>query len=152
MIGKRSFMARREQMERKWFVVDATDKSLGRLAAQVARVLQGKHKPTYTPHVDCGDFVIIINAEKVKLTGRKAEQSVLYRHSGYKGSLKATPYGVMLEKKPERLVEKVVWGMVPKTRLGRSMIKKLKVYAGENHPHGAQQPEVWNDVLKGDKA
>jgi len=152
MIGKRSFMAKREQMDRKWLVVDATDKTLGRLAAQVARVLQGKHKPTYTPHVDCGDFVIVINAEKVKLTGRKAEQSVVYRHSGYKGSLKAIPYGVMIEKKPERLVERVVWGMVPKTRLGRSMMKKLKVYAGENHPHAAQQPEVWNDVLKGDKA
>lgn len=142
MIGTRSFMAKRENVERKWYVIDATDKHLGRLAVQVARVLSGKHKPTYTPHVDCGDFVIVVNAEKVGLTGKKREQSTIKRYSGYPGGLKSLTYGQVLERRPERLVERVVWGMIPKTKLGRDMYRKLKVYAGPSHPHAAQQPEV----------
>lgn len=142
MIGTRSFMAKRETVERKWYVIDATDKHLGRLAVQVARILTGKHKPTYTPHVDCGDFVIVINAEKVGLTGKKREQSTIRRYSGYPGGLKTLTYAQVLERRPERLVERVVWGMVPKTKLGRDMYRKLKVYAGPSHPHAAQQPET----------
>lgn len=141
MIGTRSFMAKRETVERKWYVIDATDKRLGRLAVQVARILTGKHKPTYTPHVDCGDFVIVVNAEKVGLTGKKREQSTIRRYSGYPGGLKTLTYAQVLERRPERLVERVVWGMVPKTKLGRDMYRKLKVYAGPSHPHAAQQPE-----------
>lgn len=141
MIGTRSFMAKRENVERKWYVIDATDKHLGRLAVQVARILSGKHKPTYTPHVDCGDFVIVVNAEKVGLTGKKREQSTIKRYSGYPGGLKSLTYGEILERRPERLVERVVWGMIPKTKLGRDMYRKLKVYAGPSHPHAAQQPE-----------
>lgn len=142
MIGTRSFMAKRENVERKWYVIDATDKHLGRLAVQVARILSGKHKPTYTPHVDCGDFVIVVNAEKVGLTGKKREQSTIKRYSGYPGGLKSLTYGQILERRPERLVERVVWGMIPKTKLGRDMYRKLKVYAGPSHPHTAQQPET----------
>lgn len=141
MIGTRSFMAKRENVERKWYVIDATDKHLGRLAVQVARILSGKHKPTYTPHVDCGDFVIVVNAEKVGLTGKKRDQSTIKRYSGYPGGLKSLTYGEILQRRPERLVERVVWGMIPKTKLGRDMYRKLKVYAGPSHPHAAQQPE-----------
>lgn len=142
MIGTRSFMAKRETVERKWYVIDATDKHLGRLAVQVARILSGKHKPTYTPHVDCGDFVIVVNAEKVGLTGKKREQSTIKRYSGYPGGLKSLTYAEVLTRRPERLVERVVWGMIPKTKLGRDMYRKLKVYAGPSHPHTAQQPEA----------
>ena len=142
MIGTRTFVAKREEVERKWYVIDAADKHLGRLAVQVARILTGKHKPTYTPHVDTGDFVIVINADKVGLTGKKAEQSKLYKYSGYQGGLKTTTYGEVLKKHPARLIERVVWGMLPKTKLGRSMYTKLKVYAGNAHPHSAQQPET----------
>ena len=150
MVSGRSFMAKREEMERKWLVVDAADKPLGRLATEVARVLMGKHKPTYTPHVDCGDFVVVVNASKVALTGRKAEQKRLYRHTGYPGHLRSVTAGHMREKQPERLVERVIWGMLPKTKLGRSMYRKLKVYGEATHPHEAQQPETWNVVLEGD--
>lgn len=142
MIGTRTFMAKRENVERKWYVIDATDKHLGRLAVQVARILSGKHKPTYTPHVDCGDFVIVVNAEKVGLTGRKRQQSTIKSYSGYPGGLKSLTYAQVLERRPERLVERVVWGMIPKTKLGRDMYRKLKVYAGPAHPHAAQQPEA----------
>jgi len=141
MIGTRTFMAKRENVERKWFVIDATDKHLGRLAVQIARILSGKHKPTYTPHVDCGDFVIVVNAEKVGLTGKKREQSTIKRYSGYPGGLKSQTYAQILERRPEHLVERVVWGMIPKTKLGRDMYRKLKVYAGPGHPHKAQKPE-----------
>jgi large subunit ribosomal protein L13 len=141
MIGTRSFMAKGETVERKWYIIDATDKHLGRLAVQVARILSGKHKPTYTPHVDTGDFVVIINAEKVGLTGKKSEQSVIRHHTGYFGGLKTQTYGQVIESHPERLIEKVVWGMLPKTKLGRDMYRKLKVYAGPHHPHEAQKPE-----------
>ena len=142
MIGTRTFVAKREEVERKWYVIDATDKHLGRLAVQVARILIGKHKPTYTPHVDTGDFVVVVNADKVGMTGKKREQSKLYHYSGYPGGLKATTYGEVLKKHSGRLIERVVWGMLPKTKLGRAMYKKLKVYPGAAHPHAAQCPET----------
>ena len=141
MIGTRSFMAKGEEVERKWYIIDAENKPLGRLAVQVARILSGKHKPTYTPHVDAGDFVVVINAEKVGLTGNKLTQSTISKHSGHPGGLKVLTYKQILERRPERLVERVVWGMLPKTKLGRDMYRKLKVYAGAAHPHAAQKPE-----------
>ena len=141
MIGTRSFMAKGEEVERKWYIIDAENKPLGRLAVQVARILSGKHKPTYTPHVDTGDFVVVINAEKVGLTGNKLTQSTISKHSGHPGGLKVLTYKQILERRPERLVERVVWGMLPKTKLGRDMYRKLKVYAGTAHPHAAQKPE-----------
>ncbi|AER66166.1 LSU ribosomal protein L13P [Thermovirga lienii DSM 17291] len=139
MVTNKTFMAKPGTIERKWYLIDAAGKPLGRLAAEVAKILQGKHRPTYTPHVDTGDFVVVINADKVVLTGKKDKQSFVYRHSGYKGGLKAVPFGVYMEKAPDRLVEKVVKGMLPKTKL--KFHKKLKVYAGPNHPHAAQKPE-----------
>ncbi|RMH95184.1 MAG: 50S ribosomal protein L13 [Calditrichaeota bacterium] len=126
---------------RKWYVVDATDMVLGRLASEIARILQGKHKPTYAPHQDVGDFVIVVNASKVRLTGRKAEQKVYFRHSGYPGGGKLIPFRRMLAKRPEYVIEHAVRLMLPKNALGRKMFKKLKVYAGDSHPHQAQQPE-----------
>jgi large subunit ribosomal protein L13 len=126
---------------RKWYVVDATDRTLGRLASQVASRLRGKHQPSFTPHADTGDFVVVINAEKVKLTGRKWEQKTYYRHSGYMGGIKAITAKKLREKRPEDLVRYAVWGMLPKNRLGRQLYKKLKVYAGTDHPHEAQQPQ-----------
>ncbi len=142
MHGYKTFMAKPKDIEkeRKWYLVDATDVPLGRLAARVAQILMGKHKPNYTPHVDTGDFVIVVNASNLKLTGKKAAQSVIYRYSGYKGGLKEIPYNVLLEKRPERLVEIVVKGMLPRNRLRYE--RKLKVYAGPDHPHEAQKPEV----------
>ena len=130
-------------IQRAWHVIDAEDVVLGRLATQVATLLRGKHKPTYAPHVDTGDFVIIVNAGKVVLTGNKREQSFAYRHSGYPGGLKKRSFGELLETKPERLLEKVVRGMLPKNKLGRAQGKKLKVYAGPDHPHAAQQPKPY---------
>ena len=138
----KSFMAHPSNIERKWFVVDATDKTLGRLAAEVAKVLRGKHKPTFTPHMDTGDNVIIINADKVKLTGKKLTQKVYFRHSGYLGGDKYTLAKDMLEKNPTRMVEFAVRGMIPKNRLGEQIFKKLHVYAGAEHPHAAQMPEA----------
>jgi large subunit ribosomal protein L13 len=125
---------------RQWHVIDATDVVLGRLASQTARLLRGKHKPIFAPHLDTGDFVIIVNASKVALTGKKRTDKLAYRHSGYPGGLTATPYSVLLEKRPERVIEKAVKGMLPHTSLGRQMAGKLKVYAGPEHPHQAQQP------------
>ena len=141
MIGTRSFMAKGEEVERNWYIIDAENNPLGRLAVQVARILSGKHKPTYTPHVDTGDFVIVVNAGKVGLTGNKLTQSTISKHSGHPGGLKVLTYKQILERRPERLVERVVWGMLPKTKLGRDMYRKLKVYAGAAHPHAAQKPE-----------
>ena len=138
----KSLMANPSNIERKWFVVDATDKTLGRLAAEVAKVLRGKHKPTFTPHMDTGDNVIIINADKVKLTGKKLTQKVYFRHSGYLGGDKYTLAKDMLEKNPTRMVEFAVRGMIPKNRLGEQIFKKLHVYAGAEHPHAAQMPEA----------
>jgi len=126
---------------RKWYVVDAADRTLGRLASQVASRLRGKHQPSFTPHADTGDFIVVINAEKVKLTGRKWEQKTYYRHSGYMGGIKAITAQKLREKRPEDLVRYAVWGMLPKNRLGRQLYKKLKVYAGTDHPHEAQQPQ-----------
>ncbi len=126
---------------RRWYVVDATDRTLGRLASQIASRLRGKHQPIFTPHADTGDFIIVINAEKIRLTGRKWQQKVYYRHSGYIGGLKSITAKKLREKKPENLVRHAVWGMLPKNRLGRKLYKKLKVYAGENHPHESQQPQ-----------
>ena len=134
----RSFMATKNTVVRSWYIVDAADKPLGRVASAVAMILMGKNKPTYTPHVDCGDFVVIINAEKVKLTGAKRENAKVYNYSGYPSGLRVRTYGEVLDKQPEYLIEKVVKGMLPKTRL--KLWRKLKVYAGPKHPHAAQQP------------
>ena len=135
----RTYTPKPGDVQRDWYVVDATDVVLGRLASQVAILLRGKHKPTFAPHVDGGDFVIIINADKVALSGNKRETKMAYRHSGYPGGLTATPYGEFLDTKPERAVEKAVRGMIPKTSLGRDQMTHLKVYAGSEHPHTAQQ-------------
>ena len=135
----RTYTPKPGDVQRDWHVVDATDVVLGRLASQVAILLRGKHKPTFAPHVDGGDFVIIINADKVALSGNKRETKLAYRHSGYPGGLTATPYGEFLDTKPERAVEKAVRGMIPKTSLGRTQMTHLKVYAGSEHPHTAQQ-------------
>jgi large subunit ribosomal protein L13 len=134
--------AKKDEIERKWYVIDAKDAVLGKLAVKVATCLRGKNKPVFTPNVDTGDFVIVINAEKVRLTGKKITDKVYYHHSGYIGGIKAQTAKELLEKKPERIVEKAVWGMLPKNRLGRTMIKKLKVYKGAEHPHKAQAPEI----------
>ena len=133
--------AKKGEVTKKWYVFDATDKVLGRLATRIAIYLRGKHKPIFTPHVDTGDFVIVVNAGKVKLTGNKLEDKVYYRHSGYPGGIKAETAKVRLSSKPETVIMDAVWGMLPKNRLGRAMLKKLKVYRGANHPHEAQQPE-----------
>ncbi|GAB4184333.1 MAG: 50S ribosomal protein L13 [Calditrichia bacterium] len=128
--------------DRKWYVVDATGISLGRLATRIATILRGKHKPYWAPHQDCGDFVVVVNASKVRLTGNKAEYKYYFRHSFYPGGASYIPFKQMLEKHPERIIEKAVWGMLPKNALGRKMVKKLKVYGGAEHPHTAQQPET----------
>ncbi len=138
----KTYTARPEDIEREWFLVDAEGKTLGRLASEIAQVLRGKHKPIYTPHLDCGDYVIVVNAEKVQVTGRKLDQKMYYRHSGYPGGLKSISLRNQLQKHPERVLEAAVRGMLPKNRLGRKMFKKLKVYAGDSHPHQAQQPRV----------
>ncbi|MBO8126489.1 MAG: 50S ribosomal protein L13 [Firmicutes bacterium] len=139
---KTTYMAKPGDVQRNWYVVDAEGKTLGRLAAKVASILRGKHKPTYTPHVDTGDNVIIINADKVVLTGKKATNKMVYRHTQYPGGIKAKPYGKALADNPERTIRRTVWGMLPHNRLGRKMIKKLFIYAGPEHPHAAQKPEV----------
>ena len=137
----KSYMARPLEVERKWYVVDAEGKHLGRLATQIVRVLRGKNKPQYTPHVDVGDFVVVVNADRVAVTGRKAEQRVYRRHSGYPGGMKETSYEQMLARKPTEILRKAVYGMMPKTRLARKQFKKLKIYAGPEHPHAAQAPQ-----------
>ena len=137
----KSYMARPLEVERKWYVVDAEGKHLGRLATEIARVLRGKTKVQYTPHVDVGDFVIVVNADRVVVTGRKAEQRVYRRHSGYPGGMKETSYEQMLARKPTEILRKAVFGMMPKTRLARKQFKKLKIYAGPEHPHVAQDPQ-----------
>ncbi|GFR38821.1 50S ribosomal protein L13 [Insulibacter thermoxylanivorax] len=138
-----TYMAKPNEVERKWYIIDAEGKTLGRLASEAASILRGKHKPQFTPHVDTGDFVIIINAEKIQVTGNKLRDKFYYRHSGYPGGLKKTSLNDMLRKRPERVIEHAVYGMLPKNRLGNALKKKLKVYAGPEHPHAAQQPEVW---------
>ncbi|MBE0476823.1 MAG: 50S ribosomal protein L13 [Coriobacteriia bacterium] len=136
----KTYHAKPGEVEREWLVVDATDVVLGRLASEVAQILKGKRKPTYTPHVDTGDFVIVVNASKVRLTGNKLESKKLYRHSGYIGGLKEVPVSRLLATRPERVIEHAVKGMLPKNTLGRQMARKLKVYAGPDHPHEAQKP------------
>ncbi|WP_084961827.1 50S ribosomal protein L13 [Thermoactinospora rubra] len=136
----RTYSPKPADVQRQWYVIDATDVVLGRLASHVAALLRGKHKPIFAPHVDTGDFVIVINADKVALSGNKLEQKKAYRHSGYPGGLRSVTYGELMEKRPEKAVEKAVKGMLPKNSLGRKMAKKLKVYAGAEHPHQAQKP------------
>ncbi len=133
---------REQDVERSWYVIDAENKTLGRLATEIARRLRGKHKPEYTPHVDTGDYIIVVNAEKVRVTGKKETDKIYWRHSGYPGGIRGTSVGTMRETHPERIIEKAVKGMLPKNPLGRAMYRKLKVYAGPEHPHTAQQPET----------
>ena len=140
---KTTFMANPATVERKWYVIDAEDKTLGKIASEVASILRGKKKPIYTPHVDTGDYVIVINAEKVRVTGKKEEQKIYKSHSGYPGGLKETTLRELRAKKPEEIIRHAVKGMMPKGKLGRQMFKKLKVYAGPEHPHTAQNPEEW---------
>lgn len=139
----KSFMAKTNEIDRKWYIIDAEGKVLGRLATEVANILSGKNKPIYTPHVDTGDYVIIINAEKIKLTGKKLQQKKYSYHTGYPGGLKQVSYDKLIVDKPEKIIELAVKGMLPKSSLGRNMIKKLKVYSGAEHNHQAQQPEIY---------
>ena len=140
----RTFTPKADDITREWVIIDATDIVLGRLASQAATLLRGKHKPEFANHVDTGDFVIVVNAEKVALTGQKLQKKMAYRHSGYPGGLRAIPYSKLLETHPERAVEKAVRGMLPKTTLGRGQLSKLKVYAGPEHPHAAQKPKTFD--------
>jgi large subunit ribosomal protein L13 len=138
----RTYQATAQDRERGWFVVDAEGKTLGRLATQIANVLRGKRKPTYTPHVDVGDFVIVVNAEKIVVTGKKLEDKRYWRHSGYPGGIRFQTLGTLLEKRPEEVIRRAVKGMLPRNRLARQQLRKLKVYAGPEHPHQAQKPET----------
>ena len=146
----RTYSPKAGEVTRAWHVIDAEDVVLGRLATQAATLLRGKHKPTYAPHVDTGDFVVIVNAEKVALTGNKRDQKFAYRHSGYPGGLRKRSFGELLDTRPDRLLEKVVKGMLPKNKLGRAQGKKLKVYAGPDQPHAAQQPKPF-EIAKVEK-
>ena len=138
-----TYMAKPAEVEKKWWIIDAADKPLGRVSTEAARILRGKHKPIFTPNIDTGDFVIIINADKAILTGDKLDKKMYYHHSGYPGGLKETKYRQLMERKPVLAVEKAVKGMLPHNKLGRAQGKKLKVYVGDQHPHAAQKPEVW---------
>lgn len=137
----KSYVTKPEDIERRWWVVDAEGKILGRLASEVAKILRGKHKPYFAPHLDTGDYVIVTNAAKVRVTGKKLDDKVYYRHSGYPGGLRSTTLAEMLKKRPTRVIRLAVWGMLPHNRLGRAMMKKLKVYGEESHPHQAQNPQ-----------
>lgn len=137
----RTYTLKEKDIQREWYVVDAAGKTLGRLATEIAKILRGKHKPYYTPHMDCGDYVIVINADKIRVTGRKLDQKMYYWHSGYPGGLKSITLRRQLQTHPERVLQAAVRGMLPKNRLGRKMFKKLKVYASPEHPHQAQQPK-----------
>ena len=132
--------AKKESVSREWYVVDATDKTLGRLSTAIANRLRGKHKPEYTPHVDTGDYIVVVNAEKVRVTGNKTTDKVYHHHTGYPGGIKSITFDKLIDKAPERVIEKAVKGMMPKNKLSRSMMSKLKIYAGNEHPHSAQQP------------
>ncbi len=138
-----TYMAKPAEVEKKWWIIDAADKPLGRVSTEAARILRGKHKPIFTPNIDTGDFVIIINADKAKLTGDKLDKKMYYHHSGYPGGLKEMTYRQLMARKPVLAVEKAVKGMLPHNKLGRAQGKKLKVYVGDQHPHAAQKPEVW---------
>jgi large subunit ribosomal protein L13 len=138
----RTVFTKKDEVERKWYLIDANNAVLGRLAVKIANYLRGKNKPIFTPNADTGDFIVVVNAEKVKLTGRKLDDKVYYRHSGYPGGIKSETARERMNKAPEMILEDAVWGMLPKGRLGRAMIKKLKVYRGPEHPHEAQKPEI----------
>lgn len=138
----KTFSAKPAEVRRDWFVIDATDKTLGRMATEIARRLRGKHKPEYTPHVDTGDYIVVVNAEKVQVTGNKPKDKMYYRHSGYPGGMKSISFEKLVQSNPERLIELTVKGMLPKNPLGRAMLKKLKVFAGPEHNHSAQQPKA----------
>ena len=139
----KTYSAKTEDIEKAWWVVDATDQTLGRLATQIATLLRGKHKPQFTPHIDCGDYVVVVNAEKIHVTGQKLDQKMYHRHSGYPGGLRSITLRDQLDKYPERVIESAVRGMLPKNRLGRRIRAKLKVYAGPDHPHAAQNPQPY---------
>ena len=139
----KSYIAKPADIDHKWYVIDAEDKTLGKVAAEIAMILRGKKKPIYTPHVDCGDYVVVVNAEKVAVTGKKEKQKIYKNHSGYPGGLKETTLAELRAKKPEEIIRHAFKGMMPKGKLGRQMFKKLKVYAGPEHPHAAQNPEEW---------
>jgi large subunit ribosomal protein L13 len=141
MAAIRTYIPKATEIERRWYIVDAEGLTLGRLATQIATIIRGKHKPSFTPHLDVGDYVIVVNAEKVHVTGNKEEQKFYYRHSGYPGGFRSTSLRDQLSRHPERVIETAVKGMIPHTNLGRDQLKKLKVFAGPNHPHAAQQPE-----------
>ncbi|ATG75235.1 50S ribosomal protein L13 [Zobellella denitrificans] len=138
----KTFVAKPETVKRDWYVVDAEGKTLGRLATEIARRLRGKHKPEFTPHVDCGDYIIVINAEKVQVTGNKAEDKIYYSHSGFPGGIKSISFEKLIDRKPEMVIESAVRGMLPRGPLGRAMFRKMKVFAGSQHNHAAQQPQV----------
>jgi large subunit ribosomal protein L13 len=138
----RSYMPKEDEITREWVVLDASDQVLGRLATEAARLLRGKHKPSFTPHLDTGDFVVVVNADRIKLTGNKIDDKVYYRHTGRPGSMKTETARERMSKYPERVIQAAVWGMLPKNRLGRKLLRKLKVYGGPEHPHEAQQPKI----------
>lgn len=138
----KTYSAKKETVQHSWYVVDATDKTLGRLATQIANRLRGKHKPEFTPHVDTGDYIVVVNAEKVKVTGNKAKDKIYYHHTGFPGGIKSVSFEKLMDKAPERAIEAAVKGMMPKNKLASAMLAKLKVYAGAEHPHSAQQPQV----------
>ena len=141
-LSMKTFVAKPETVKRDWYVVDAEGKTLGRLATEIARRLRGKHKPEFTPHVDCGDYIIVINAEKVQVTGKKASDKIYYSHSGFPGGIKSISFEKLIDRKPEMVIESAVRGMLPRGPLGRAMYRKMKVYAGSQHNHAAQQPQV----------
>ena len=138
----KTYSAKPESVQREWFIVDAAEKTLGRLATEIALRLKGKHKPEYTPHVDTGDYIVVINADKIRVTGNKTTDKMYYRHTGYPGGLRSISFDKLLDHKPEMIIEQAVKGMLPKNPLGRDMYRKLKVYAGSEHPHAAQQPQT----------
>jgi len=141
-VGTKTFSAKEKDIEKKWYLIDASGKTLGRLSTEIAKILRGKNKSVFTPHVDCGDFVIVINAEKIEVTGKKLEQKMYYRHSGYVGNLKVTNLGKLIKNSPDFIIRKAVKGMLPHNTLGKKMLRKLKVYSGNTHPHKAQKPEL----------
>jgi len=145
----KTYAQKASEVQREWYVIDATNQTLGRLATQIATLLRGKHKPTFSPYIDGGDFVIVVNAERIRLTGRKPEQKMYYRHSNYPGGFKAVSFKQLMAKHPERVLRFAVKGMLPKTRLGRQQLTKLKIYAGPKHPNAAQQPKVYEPRPRG---
>jgi large subunit ribosomal protein L13 len=143
-VKMKTYSQKASEIQRDWYVVDATNQTLGRFSTQIATLLRGKHKPTYTPSIDGGDFVVVVNCEKIRIAGRKADQKIYYHHTGYPGGMKETPYKMMLAKHPDRILRSAVKGMLPKNRIGRRLLVKLRIYAGPDHPHAAQQPKAWN--------